>query len=452
MTIEISAVSLINIILLAAGIGVCILGFLHIKMASEVQSDFRYAFVAVFILLTVFMASHIARSILDGTPGAAAGAILRILAFTGIFAAGMVAFVIFLLFIFLEKRKNVRKTLIIMLCLLFSVNLALLIFGSVSGAYYSFGAENTFTRGPLYPVIFAVPLILTAVNMVILARYGKHITPRLVRAFWFFFIAAAAAMPIQCLTNGIQYTVVAAVLGSATMYFVLLKEQRDVFKHNIRSIERLQDGLILVMADLVESRDKCTGDHVRKTAEYTRIIMEQMRKDCSYPDELTDEFIEDVVRSAPLHDVGKIQVSDAILNKPGRLTPEEFEEIKSHTTAGRDILTEAIDMVSEERSGYLLEARNLAYCHHEKWNGTGYPQGLAGEKIPLSARIMAVADVFDALVSKRSYKEGLPIEKATEIIREGIGTHFDPLVAEAFLKAGAEVRAVALSHEKKAAG
>ena len=214
-------------------------------------------------------------------------------------------------------------------------------------------------------------------------------------------------------------------------------------------ISKLQNGLILVLADIVESRDKCTGDHVRKTADYTRIIMEQMKREGFYTDQLTDEFIEDVVNSAPLHDVGKIHVPDAILNKPGKLTDEEFEEIKSHTSAGRDVIDSAIAMVSEGSSGYLNEARNLAYCHHEKWNGRGYPQGIQGEEIPLSARIMAVADVFDALISRRSYKEPFTVEKAMEIIREGSGTHFDPKVAEAFLHAEEEVRKVAETHGEK---
>ena len=214
------------------------------------------------------------------------------------------------------------------------------------------------------------------------------------------------------------------------------------------TINRMQGNLIMVMADLVESRDKFTGDHVRNTAAYTRIIMNQMRREGIYPDQLTNEFISNVYQSAPLHDVGKIVVSDTILNKPGRFTDEEFEIMKNHTLAGRDILESAKGAVSE--SSYLDEAQNLAAYHHEKWNGTGYPFGLAGEDIPLSARIMAVADVFDALVSKRSYKEGFPIEKALAIIEEGIGTHFDPQVARAFLHAQDKARAIAeQSNEKK---
>ena len=213
-------------------------------------------------------------------------------------------------------------------------------------------------------------------------------------------------------------------------------------------IGRLQNGLILVLADMVESRDQCTGDHVRKTAAYTGIIMRRLREKGVYADQLTDEFIRDVENSAPLHDVGKIEVPDSILNKPGRLTDEEFEIMKKHATAGRDIIARAMEAVSKENSGYLREAMTLAYSHHEKWNGTGYPLGLAGEDIPLSARIMAVADVFDALVSRRSYKEGFPFEKAMDIIREGAGTHFDPEVAAAFLESADEVRRVMDAYAK----
>ena len=210
-------------------------------------------------------------------------------------------------------------------------------------------------------------------------------------------------------------------------------------EHQTEVIKKLQNGLILVLADMVESRDQCTGEHVRKTAAYTDVIMRQMKKEGIYTDQLTDEFMYDVMNSAPLHDIGKIQVSDTILNKPGKLTDEEFEIMKTHTTAGADVIRHAMDMVSEENSGYLKEAMNLAHYHHEKWNGSGYPCGLKGEEIPLSARVMAVADVFDALVSKRSYKDGFPFEKAMSIIEEGAGSHFDPKVAGALIHASDEV-------------
>lgn len=207
-------------------------------------------------------------------------------------------------------------------------------------------------------------------------------------------------------------------------------------------LTKLQNGLILVLADMVESRDQCTGDHVFKTAAYTEIILRQMQKEGIYADMLTEDYITEVINSAPLHDVGKIKVSDVILNKPGKLTDEEFAIMRSHTTAGAEIIDKAIAIVDED-SEYLNEAKNLAHFHHEKWNGKGYPTGLSGEDIPLSARVMAVADVFDALVSRRSYKEPFTIEKALDIIREDAGSHFDPNVVKAFLDAEDEVRRIA---------
>ena len=237
-----------------------------------------------------------------------------------------------------------------------------------------------------------------------------------------------------------------------SLYHAVVKTTEDTMTYiadvqeKSETISKLQNGLILVLADMVESRDKCTGDHVRKTAAYARIIMEQMRREGVYTDQLTDEFMYDVENSAPLHDVGKIQVSDALLNKPGKLTDEEFDRMKQHTIAGSEIISKALAVVGKDDTGYLQEARNLAAYHHEKWNGKGYPKGLEGENIPLSARIMAVADVFDALVSRRSYKEPFPFEKAMDIIREGAGSHFDPLVAKAFLDAADEVRRVCEMH------
>ena len=208
----------------------------------------------------------------------------------------------------------------------------------------------------------------------------------------------------------------------------------------------MQNGLIYVLADMVESRDKNTGDHVRKTAAYVKLIMEKMKEAGLYKDQLTDKFMKDVTNAAPLHDVGKIMVSDTILNKPGKLTDEEFEIMKSHTTAGSQVIASAMSLVAD--SGYLEEAKNVANFHHERWDGKGYPAGLAGEDIPLSARVMAVADVFDALVSRRSYKDPFPFEKAMEIIKEGAGTQFDPEIARIFIESEEDVRKVTQAHEE----
>ncbi|MBR5420922.1 MAG: HD domain-containing protein [Lachnospiraceae bacterium] len=211
-------------------------------------------------------------------------------------------------------------------------------------------------------------------------------------------------------------------------------------RHYAEAVAQMQNGLIITMADMVENRDSDTGAHVQKTSAYVRIILEGLKRKGYYADKLTAKYISDVEMSAPLHDVGKVAIPDAILNKPGKLTDEEYEIMKTHATAGRKIMERAIATVQGEN--YLKEARNMAAYHHEKWDGSGYPEHLKGEVIPLSARVMAVADVFDALVSKRVYKPGMPLEKALGILQEGAGSHFDPKCIEVFMESLDEVKQV----------
>ena len=217
-------------------------------------------------------------------------------------------------------------------------------------------------------------------------------------------------------------------------------EQVNDIRYQNQTINQMQNGLIVTMADMVENRDADTGYHIQKTADYVRIILEGLKKKGYYEGKLTPKFMSDVVMSAPLHDIGKINISDTILNKPGKLTPEEYEIMKTHTTAGKNIMEKAINTVKGEN--YLKEARNMAAYHHEWWDGNGYPEGLKGQVIPLSARVMAVADVFDALTSKRIYKEAMSFEEAIDIIKQESGTHFDPKCVEVFAEAEEEVRLV----------
>lgn len=217
------------------------------------------------------------------------------------------------------------------------------------------------------------------------------------------------------------------------------EQMRDIRRLS-ESTEKMQDGLIITMADMVESRDSDTGAHVQKTAAYVKIIVEGLKKKGYYAQKITPKFMSDVVRSAPLHDVGKINIPDGVLNKPGKLTDEEFAIMKTHTTAGKKILENAISTVQGEN--YLKEARNMAAYHHERWDGKGYPERLHGEVIPLSARIMAVADVFDALASPRVYKPAFPLEKALAILNEGAGTQFDAKCVEVFMEALPEVKLI----------
>ena len=199
----------------------------------------------------------------------------------------------------------------------------------------------------------------------------------------------------------------------------------------------LQKSLITTMAELVESRDENTGGHIQRTAKYVEIIARKLKNEKKYPHILTDKYIEDMVIAAPLHDVGKIHIPDAVLNKPGKLDDSEFTMMKSHASAGGKI----IDRV-EENAGdinYLRIAKEMAEYHHERMDGKGYPHGITGDEIPLCAKILAVADVFDALISKRCYKEPMPLDKAFSIIAEESGSHFDTDVANAFLESRSEI-------------
>ena len=196
-------------------------------------------------------------------------------------------------------------------------------------------------------------------------------------------------------------------------------------------IELLQDKLILGMSDMIESRDSNTGGHVKRSSLAIRIFLEELRKHKDKYD-FDEQFLKNIIKAAPMHDLGKIGVDDRILRKPGKFTPEEFEEMKTHSSKGAKIVKQILDGV--EDSDFCEIAINIAHFHHEKWNGQGYPRGLKGTDIPIEARIMALVDVFDALVSKRCYKEKMNFDDAFHIIGESLGSHFDPDLGEIFLK------------------
>jgi PAS domain S-box-containing protein len=209
-----------------------------------------------------------------------------------------------------------------------------------------------------------------------------------------------------------------------------LKAKREKAKLEAQ-LQEARAATILGLAKLAEYRDEGTGTHLERIREYARIIAEEMSQHPKYQDYISQEYIEDIFRSSILHDIGKVGVPDAILLKPARLTPEEFEVIKRHTVLGGDALNDIDSKI--EGVSFLTLGKEIAYYHHEKWDGSGYPKGLSDESIPLSARFVALADVYDALTSKRFYKEAYTHEESRDIIIGLRATHFDPDVVDAFL-------------------
>ena len=209
-----------------------------------------------------------------------------------------------------------------------------------------------------------------------------------------------------------------------------------------REVQVVQDVTIMAMASLAETRDNETGNHIRRTQNYVRALAKKLQSQPKFAELLDEATVEMLYKSAPLHDIGKVGIPDAILLKPGKLTPEEFDVMKTHTTLGRDAILAAEKLI-DAPSTFLKLAREIAHYHQEKWDGSGYPGKLAGEAIPLSARLMALADVYDALISRRVYKPPFPREKAEAIIREGRGTHFDPDMVDAFVQITEEFHAIA---------
>jgi len=232
-----------------------------------------------------------------------------------------------------------------------------------------------------------------------------------------------------------------------------LKSARDFLKskneyleqevaHRTQEIAVIQDVTMVAMGSLAETRDNETGNHIRRTQHYLKVIALQMSGHPGFSAYLDHGTVDLLYKSAPLHDIGKVGIPDSILLKPGKLTAEEFEVMKTHTTLGRDSIMAAERLLPTQTS-FLALAREIAWSHHEKWDGSGYPRGLSGTSIPISGRLMAVVDVYDALMSKRVYKKAMSHDASVEVIRGGAGTHFDPDIVAGFLLVSERLKDIA---------
>ena len=308
------------------------------------------------------------------------------------------------------------------------------------GWIFSFD-EIGYHRGPyfyIYEIFFSVSFVYLLVCLFIV---GKRFRSRDLVTIACIFVLVAAGIVLTMFSDEIFHeeihvTYIAIGLCSCLSYIYYNDLVQDDIKTELVDkqikMSGMQNHIITSLASLIESRDADTGEHVIRTSYYAKRLAEEIKPLKTYGKEMNDEFVALIYLLAPLHDVGKIVVSDQILTKPARLTPEEFEEMKKHASMGGIVVRQILEGVSDEE--YVKFASDIAMYHHERWDGTGYPEGLKGKKIPLAARIMAIADVFDALTSERCYKPKMEPEQAFKIIEEEAGTHFDPNLVKIFLK------------------
>jgi putative two-component system response regulator len=213
-----------------------------------------------------------------------------------------------------------------------------------------------------------------------------------------------------------------------------------------KEVGMIQDVAMVALGSLAETRDNETGNHIRRTRGYVKSLAQSIKGHSRFREFLNPETIELLYKSAPLHDIGKVGIPDKILKKPGKLDPDEFEIMKTHTTIGKDAILAAEQSLESPLSSFLSLARDIAWSHHERWDGTGYPRALAGDDIPIAGRLMAIPDVYDALISERVYKRAYTHEEAVEIIKKGIGSQFDPDIGQTFMETHDQFNYIAIAY------
>ncbi|MBR5400714.1 MAG: HD domain-containing protein [Treponema sp.] len=357
-----------------------------------------------------------------------------------------------------DKGRQFAKNVILISTIVYAIAL---ITSPFAGILYSINSDNNAVdgRGAFIPVILEIFLYICFFIYLVINR--KTISKDKFVTVIFFLLFPQFTQIIQVFFKGVFATntgftlafLVAFIRSNQRLEQSLdfteseLDEKETELIEKVAEIEqsklqfiKMQNHTIESLSNLVENRDEDTGEHVRRTRAYVELLAVQLMKNGHYPKTITPRYIRFLKRAAPMHDIGKIVVPDAVLKKPGRLTPEEFEKMKRHASEGGRIVHEILD--GYEDPEYIQITADIAMHHHEKWDGSGYPDGLKGEEIPLCARIMAIADVFDALVSPRIYKSPMTYDEAYKIIEAGMGIHFDPVIAKEFLNIKEKTAAV----------
>ena len=334
--------------------------------------------------------------------------------------------VIFALFLYMLHMTGAfpkKKYAKIMIFIPFILNIITL-FCCMGSLEYVHGKVTNYSMGPSVYTCFAMAAVYIVMTIVTFFRRLDHIERHKRMGIITYMLVLAAVTGFQMI---FPETLISSIGVTIFIVSVYLNSEDPA----LRELSHFHTETVMSFANLIENRDSSTGGHIKRTSRYVQLIAEELCARGYYRDILTKDYITNLLKAAPMHDIGKIAVPDAILQKPGRLTDDEYRQMQKHAAKGGDIIRETFRNLGDE--DFRRIAFEVARYHHEKWNGCGYPDGLQRKDIPLCARIMSVADVFDAVSEKRCYREAMPLEKCFEIIANGSGQDFDPLIVEIFL-------------------
>lgn len=323
-------------------------------------------------------------------------------------------------------KSTIKK---ILLCSPFVINV-LAIFIFIKDLNYVIGKTTNYSMGLSVIACYLNALVYLLFLFFVVTLYRKKIEKNRYAGV---IMSIAVSLTVMILQSIFPEILITSIVPAAFILgFYLLMEDPSY-----RRLEKHNYEMISGFSTLVENKDDSTGGHILRTKQYVEIILNQLQNEKKYRNIISRDFVKNMLNAAPMHDIGKISTPDVILQKPGKLTPEEYEIMKQHAPRGGEIIMETFSRLDNPE--FLKTAYYVARYHHEKWNGNGYPEGLDGEKIPLCARIMAIADVFDAVSAKRCYRDAMPIDQCFQIIENGRGTDFDPDLVDVFLDAKEEI-------------
>lgn len=349
---------------------------------------------------------------------------------------------VFLMFIYIlvltgEFPRTKWKRVVI--CVPLLLNELVVVF-NISSLEYRVGEITNYSMGTSAYTCFGMIGAYIVLSFGAIAKKWKYIETRKRWGIFTYMLISAVASTCQMIYPE-------TLISSLAITVIIIGMYINNENPYMAELQYSRDEMIMGFATLVENKDGSTGGHIKRTTTYVRLLADELRYKGHYSDILTKDYMHNLAMTAPMHDIGKIAIPDAVLQKPGKLTEEEFIIMRQHAAKGGEIIRETFGNI--EHNQYAQMAYEMAKCHHEKWNGKGYPNGLKGTDIPLCARIMAVADVFDAVLEKRCYRDAMTLDESFEIIRQGRGEDFEPLLVDVFLSIKDRIIAIREEMESK---